>query len=111
MENNGRSRKFWRILCKIWFVMLIPLFLVNFSMYWWPDMPSSPRPTEGRIYPLNNHGHNTYMNEREHLFEEVFWPVWMFSIASLIAIDFLIDPFDRKRRERPMLPPPPWSQM
>jgi hypothetical protein len=39
--------------------------VLGISMYWWPNIPSVPRPAEGRIYPLNNHAHCTCMNARK----------------------------------------------
>ena len=90
--GSARAHTFWRIVTKLLFVMLCPLFLVRFSMYWWPDMPSSPRPSEGRIYPLNNHDHYTYMNEKEHLFDETFWWVFPAGVFAIAVIQFFVDP-------------------
>ena len=75
-------------------------------MFWWPNIPSSPRPKEGRIYPLNNHGHYTYMNEPEHLIQEITWvgtPVLLFTFA---AIQYLADPFDQLPKQAKYGRPP-----
>jgi len=103
-------RKFWQVLSVIVFVLLASCFLIGLSMYWWPGIPSSPRPAEGRVYPLNNHATYTYMNRQEHLLNEsvkwiffaLFWP--------FAAIIHFIDPFDEKPRWRPVIPPRPWWQ-
>jgi hypothetical protein len=62
-------RTFWKILATVLFVTTFASSLIDVSMFWWPDMPSSPRPSEGRVYQLNNHGHYTYMNRREYFTE------------------------------------------
>jgi hypothetical protein len=100
---------FWKILATVLFVTVFASFLINFSMFWWPDMPSSPRPSEGRVYPLNNRGYSTYMNRREYLLRWVLEDVHFAGGAAFAAIYFFVDPFDDKRRLRPLRPPPPWS--
>jgi hypothetical protein len=106
----GRRRTSWKVLSVALVVSLAVSFLINISMYWWPDIPSSPRPTEGRVYPLNNHGHYTYMNRQEYLFNMALswaFPALFFPLA---AIQHFLDPFDQKRRWRPVRPPRPWLQ-
>jgi hypothetical protein len=102
-------RTFWKILATVLFVTAFASVLIQVSMFWWPDMPFSPRPSEGRVYPLNNHGHHTYMNRREYLLSWVLEDVAFASGAAYAAIYFFVDPFDLKRRLRPLRPPPPWS--
>lgn len=106
----GSKRKvtFWKILTVLVSVPMLVSFLISFSMYWWPGIPSSPRPAEGRIYPLNNHGHYTYMNRRECLLNQAMWWIYPPGMAALIAIEYFVDPFDHKRRWRPVRPPRPW---
>ena len=104
---SGRRQTFWKVLSVVLTVFLAVSFLINFSMYWWPNIPSSPRPTEGRVYPLNNHGHYTYMNRQEYLLNVIlFWafPALFFPLA---AIQHFLDPFNQKRRFRPVRPPGP----
>jgi len=110
-ERCFNMRTFWKAVSIVLFVAAFASFLVNFSMYWWPDMPSSPNPAQGRVYPLNNHGSYTYMNKREYDLE---WALSLFYIVCLgayAAIYYLVDPFDQKRRLRPLRPPRPWQQM
>jgi hypothetical protein len=102
-------RTFWKILATVLFVTAFTSFLIALSMFWWPDMPSSPRPSEGRVYPLNNHGHYTYMNGREYLLSWVLDDVSFVGMAGFATICFFVDPFNFKRRLRPLRPPPPWS--
>jgi hypothetical protein len=93
-------RRFWKCLSIALFAIGIALGLIGLSMFWWPNIPSFPRPEEGRIYPLNNHGHYTYMNERERLIQELSWagsPALLFTFA---AIQYFADPFDQLRRRR-----------
>jgi|ERR1700678_4514246 uncharacterized membrane protein len=99
-------RTFWKVLAVSLMVIYFALFLINFSMYWWPDMPTSPGPAKGRIYPLNNHGHYTYMNEREHRLNETWWMLLPLLVVSLGLIIHFIDPFDEKRKHRYGSPPP-----
>jgi hypothetical protein len=102
-------RTFWKILATVLFVTTLSSFLIDVSMFWWPDMPSSPRPSEGRVYPLNNHGRYTYMNRREYLLSWVLEDVGFAGGAAFAAIYLFVDPFDWKRRFHPVRPPPPWS--
>jgi hypothetical protein len=106
--GSKRMRTFWKVLSIILGAICLVCFLTTFSMYWWPSIPPSPRPSEGRVYPLNNHGHYTYMNREEHLLNES--ARWIFLAAFLpgSAIYYFVDPFDRKRRWRPVRPPQPW---
>jgi hypothetical protein len=49
---SPRMRTFWKILTILLSVLLAVCFLTGFSMYWWPGIPPSPRPAEGRV--INN---------------------------------------------------------
>jgi hypothetical protein len=101
-------RTFWKVLSVALGVMLFATLLVNISMYYWPSIPSSPRPAEGRVYPLNNHGSYTYMNRQEYLLrEECSW-VFLACFAAFGSIQVILDPFDQKRRPR-MPKPWPWQ--
>jgi hypothetical protein len=71
-------RALWKVLTVVLMAIWVACFLVNFSMYWWPDMPTSPRPEQGRIYPLNNHGSYTYMNAWDHRLNWTIWQVTPF---------------------------------
>jgi hypothetical protein len=107
---SGRRQTFWKVLSVILAAFLAVSFFIGISMYWWPNIPSSPCPTEGRVYPLNNHGHYTYMNRQEQLLNlSLFWafPALFFPLA---AIQHFLDPFNQKRRWRPVRPPDPWLQ-
>ena len=99
-------RAFWKVLMVTLMVVYFACFLVDFSMYWWPDMPTSPRPAEGRVYPLNKHSHYTYMNEREHRLHEATWLFLPFVLLGLGLIFHFVDPFDEKRKRRYGSPPP-----
>jgi hypothetical protein len=89
-------RTFWKILYVSVFVLFIVIYTVESSMYYWPSIPSSPRPAEGRIYPLNNHGKHTYMNRREYLLDEGAWLVLPIILVAIGAIYYFVDPFDQK---------------
>jgi len=99
-------RVFWKVLMVTLAVTYAVCFLVSFSMYWWPDMPTSPRPAEGRVYALNNHGHYTYMNEWEHRLNERIWLAAPLLFAGFALIMHFVDPFDGKRKRRYGPPPP-----
>jgi len=49
--------------------------------HWWPNIPSAPRPAEGRIYPLNNHAHYAHMNRSEYRLRE-----WMLSCSPPVVV-------------------------
>ena len=79
-------RTFWKILAIVLCMMLFTSTFVHMSMYFWPDMTYSPRPSEGRFYPIYKFDHPKYMNEREgSLYQTLWWaaPVggfyWQFS--------------------------------
>lgn len=91
-------RIFWKILAIVLLVAFLGTFAVDFSMFYWPSIPSSPRPAEGRVYPLNNHGRYTYMNRREYLLDEAVRLVLPIILAAMAAIHYFVDPFDVKRR-------------
>jgi hypothetical protein len=101
-------RMFWKVLTIVLAVASSTCMLLTLSMYYWPDMTTSSRPSEGRIYPLNNHGHYTHMNESEHLLWRVTW--WMFPIFAIClgALIHFVDPFSDKGRPRRLRPPQPW---
>jgi hypothetical protein len=93
-------RTFWRILTIALFAGFFVAFLVDFSMYYWPSIPFSPRPAEGRIYPLNNHGTYTYMNRWEYQLDNTVQVALPVILAAIGAIYHFVDPFDLKRRRR-----------
>ena len=99
---ESRSSRFASLSLVTW----VACFLVAFSMYGWPDMPTSPRPAEGRVYPLNDHVHYTYMNEWEHNLHEALWMAAPFLCLGMFLIHWFVDPFELKRRRRFGLPPP-----
>jgi hypothetical protein len=105
---SRRQRTFWKILTVSIFVPMFASFLISFSMYWWPSIPSTPHPAEGLVYPLNNHGTYTYMNRNEYLLSHAMWWIYLVGMPALAAIEHFVDPFDHKRRWREVRPPRPW---
>jgi hypothetical protein len=101
-------RAFWKVLSIALFATGIGCGLISFSMYAWPNIPSSPRPAEGRIYPLNNHGHSTYMNRSEYLLRQAVWAIFPICLLGYATIWHFVDPFDQKKQPRALRPPPPW---
>jgi hypothetical protein len=93
-------RRLWKALSIALFATLILCSVTGFSMFWWPDIPSSPQPEQGRIYPLNNHGHYTYMNRQEHLVQELTWVSSPILMLGFVAIQYVFDPFGQIRRAR-----------
>ena len=90
-------RTFWKFLSVALVASCFAFGLIGISLYWWPSIPSNPRPAEGRIYPLNNHGHRTYMNRSEYLLHVL--PFWIYPpfLLAYGAILHFVDPFDQKR--------------
>jgi hypothetical protein len=99
-------RLFWKVVMVTLALAYAAFFLVSFSMYWWPDMPTRPSPAEGRVYALNNHGYYTYMNGWEHRLNVTIWVALPFLFAGLALIMHFVDPFDVKRKRRYGSPPP-----
>lgn len=95
-----KMRIFWKALSIVLVATLLACLLVSVSMYSWPSIPSSPRPAEGRVYPLNDHGHYTYMNRSEYLLREVIALIWAPLVIALGVIQYFVDPFDELRRRR-----------
>lgn len=102
---------FWKAVSIVLFVAVIGAFLVDFSMFWWPNIPSSPDPAEGRVYPLNNHSRYTYMNKREHDLQQLMFVIFFLGGSAFALIHHFVDPFDYKHQCRPLRPAPPWEQM
>jgi hypothetical protein len=73
-------RTFWKVLTITLLVICFVSGVLGISMYWWPNIPSAPRPAEGRIYPLDNHAHYTHMNSSEYLLHE-----WILSCFPLVV--------------------------
>jgi hypothetical protein len=99
-------KKFWKVVCVLLFVVYAAIFIVDFSMFYWPSIPLSPKPAEGRIYPLNNHGRYTYMNRREYLLDEDGRLIGFLLLGGIMAICYFVDPFDFKGRQRRYRRPP-----
>jgi hypothetical protein len=97
----------WKLVYVLLFVMGTLIFAVNFSMFYWPSIPSSPKPAEGRIYPLNNHGKHTYMNRQEFVIRQAGDSMLPLALLAIVAIYYFIDPFDQKGRQRRYRRPPP----
>jgi hypothetical protein len=101
-------RTLWRILTIALLAACVTFGVIDISMYGWPSIPSSPRPSEGRIFPLNNHGHYTYMNRSEYLLRESMQWGFILAAIALGVIQHFVNPFDEKKKPRPLRPPPPW---
>jgi hypothetical protein len=93
-------RILWKTLTIALLAGFLVLFSVDVSMFFWPSLPTSPRPAEGRIYPLNNHRRYTYMNRREYEFNNAVEVVLPIILAAIGAIYYFADPFDLRRLRR-----------
>lgn len=105
---SATMRTTWKVVSIAVKIVCLVCLLIGFSMYWWPGIPSSPRPSEGRVYPLNNYGHYTYMNRQEYLLNESIR--WIFPAVFLpfAFIEYFVDPLNRKPRWLRIDPPRPW---
>lgn len=100
-------KTFWKVISVVLFAVFATTFIIDFSMFYWPSLPPSPKPAEGRVYPLNNHGRYTYMNRREYELDQDAHLVLPLALASIGAIYYFIDPFDLRERQRRYRRPPP----
>ena len=91
-------RVFWKTLSITTSVLAIGSIFLSISMYYWPSIPSSPQPSEGRIYALNNHGRYTYMNYAEYRLRSEAWLIFVSSFAACAVIQHFVDPFGYKRK-------------
>ena len=89
---------FWKFVYVLLIVLGASLGFINFSMFYWPTIPSSPKPSEGRIYSFNNHGKHTYMNRQEFLIRRAGDAIVPLAVLAAVAIGYFIDPFDQKGR-------------
>lgn len=101
-----QMRNVWKVVSVFLFLVFAITFTVDFSMYYWPSLPASPQPAEGRIYPLNNHGRYTYMNRREYELDQAAEFGLPLLLGAIGAIYYFIDPFDLKERQRRYRRPP-----
>ena len=96
-KYTGSSHIFWKVAAVTSGLAAALFLLTSLSMYYWPSIPSEPRPAEGRIYPLNNHGHYTYMNLDEYRLSENAWLGFIGAFAVFAAVQHFQDPFRHKR--------------
>jgi len=104
--TQKQNMTLWKAIFILLSAVFASTFIIVFSMFYWPSIPSSPQPAEGRVYPLNNHGKYTYMNRREYLMQEDAQLILPLTLASIGAIYYFIDPFDLKSRQRRYRRPP-----
>ena len=107
-ELTWRTRTLWKALSILLVTIFLACLLIALSMPFWSGIPSEPKPSEGRAYPLNNHGQYTYMNRRESLLNSAAEWTMPAVFFPYFAIQYFVDPFDRKRRWREVRPPRPW---
>jgi CRISPR-associated Cas5-like protein len=104
--NHPKAKAFWKILFVAAFATCLASIFIVISMYWWPNIPSSPHPSEGRIYPLNNHGYYTYMDRSEYLLNRTLQGIFLLLFAASAGIAHFADPFDFKRKRQSYGLPP-----
>ena len=99
-------RTFWKIALVACLASYMVLGMAAFSMYWWPRIPSAPRPQEGRVYALNNHGHYTYMNSSEYFLQRLAFTACPILLLTTAAILYFRDPFGELAGRRKYGSPP-----
>jgi hypothetical protein len=104
-------RKFWKAVSIALIIVTYGSFITMISMFWWPSIPPAPRPAEGRVFALNDHGRYTYMNKKEHDLQQSLFASFLVGAGFVILIQYFADPFDCKRQYRVIRPAPPWEQM
>lgn len=64
------------------------------SFYYRPNLPTTPQPQIGRIYPLNNHGWITYLTKEEWYLYNFLYAMAAFYLILFALIGWFIDPFN-----------------
>src|SRR5262249_39871027 len=108
-QRMASMRTVWKIVSAGLVTIGFASFLFAISMHGWTSLPTVPRPDEGRIYPLNNHGALRYMNHKEKLLQEGAFCLFGVCLVAAGLIENFVDPFERKKTVRPLRPPPPWK--
>jgi hypothetical protein len=87
-EQNKTSRAYvWRTVTYAFLGMAFLLFFSAVS-YIFVDAPTQPDPLTGRIYPLNNHGHVTYLTRREDRTRKALFVAAVTLATTAIFIDW-----------------------
>ncbi|PYJ66565.1 MAG: hypothetical protein DME76_16660 [Verrucomicrobia bacterium] len=64
------------------------------SFYYTPNLPTTPQPQIGRIYPLNNHGWVTYLTKEEWYTFNFLHALAALFFITFFAIGWFCDPFN-----------------
>ncbi len=89
---------------------LVAVIAFGFGLsFCYRDLPRTPQPQVGRIYPLNNHGTILYLNEHEKREQEASFVVCVVMFFVLVAIDYFFDPYNRRNAYSPSMRKPPWD--
>lgn len=66
-------------------------------MYWGVAMPPDADPSAGRIWALNYRGRVFYLLESQFALLMVLFALFVGAVISLVLIEAVIDPFQRRR--------------
>jgi hypothetical protein len=92
------------VLTICWLTFGISLFSsLAFQSYFIGHRPPHPIPSEGRIYPLFEHGYIVYLTSREHVLVSRDWMIVVFACFLVIwSIQNEGDPFASKFSDTPV---------
>src|SRR5438132_12394395 len=96
LTSSARMRKvfIWKVIMITLLVLYTICFAEALSFYYKSDLPSTPQPQLGRIYPLNNHGWITYLTKEESYMRNFLSAMGLLFFILFVAIGWFFDPFN-----------------
>ena len=89
---------------------LVLVIAFGFALsFYYRDLPRTPQPEVGRIYPLNNHGTILYLNEHEKREQEASFAICLVMFFVLVVIDYFFDTYHQRNAWSPSKRKPPWD--
>lgn len=62
--------------------------------FYYRDLPNTPQPDLGRIYPLNNHGYLLYMTHGEQVQQQASFAIFALLFVVVAVTNHFLDPFE-----------------
>lgn len=98
----------YKLLVIVCVLLSFGCFLFSVSFYL-RDLPKTPRPELGRVYPLNNHGISSYLTKQEDAEQNWTFAVSVLLFGVAVLVDYRKDPFTTGYSGNLLKPRPPWN--